>query len=165
MCVCVCVCVCLSVCLSIYVVCVFCMSPRIVLLTGKRGRPKLYINHEQLEFLRDMQLSWTEIARVFGISRMTLYTRRIELGLTENYSSISANALAQEVSSIKNDMPEAGEMMIQGVLHSRGIRVQRWKLRDAIHEMDLVNTPLRWRPRIQRRPYSVPGSNALWHLG
>ena len=62
-------------------------------------------------------------------------------------------------------MPHAGERMIQGILHSRGIRIQRWRVRDTIHEVDPINTPLRWKPRIQRRPYSVAGSNALWHLG
>ena len=56
--------------------------------------------------------------------------------LTENYSSISASALAQKVSSIKNDMPEAGERMDQGILHSHGIWVQRSKLRDAMHEVN-----------------------------
>ena len=117
------------------------------MFTGKRGRPKLLVDSEQLEFLRDMQLSWTEIARLFGISRMTLYSRRVELGLTENYSFISDSDLVGAVSSIKGNMPHAGERMIQGILHSRGIRIQRWRVRDTIHEVDPINTPLRWKPR------------------
>ena len=52
-------------------------------------------------------------------------------------------------------MPQSGERIIQGVLHSHGTKVQCWRLRDTIHEIDPINTPLRWRPRIQRRPYSV----------
>ena len=112
-----------------------------------------------------MQLSWTEIAHFYGISQMILYNRRVELGLTENYTSISDSTLAEQVSSIKASMPESGERMIQGVLHSCEIRVQCRRLRDAIHEVDPINTPLQWKPRIQRQPYSVAGANALWHLG
>ena len=112
-----------------------------------------------------MQISWTEVAKLFGISRMTLYSRRVELGLIENYSCISDGDLAEAVSSIKRNMPNVGERMVQGILHSHGVRIQRWRIRDAIHEVDPINTPLRWKPRIQRRPYSVGGSNALWHLG
>ena len=50
-------------------------------------------------------------------------------------------------------------------LRSMGISVQRWKLRQALHAMEPICTTLRWRPRIQRRPYDVPGPMSLWHLG
>ena len=112
-----------------------------------------------------MQLSWTEIAKLYGVSRMTLYRKRMEMGIPDRYSVISDDSLLLQVSSIKNEMPDAGENMLAGVLHSRGIQVSRRRIREALHEIDPINTTLRWAPRIKRRPYSVAGANALWHLG
>ena len=47
------------------------------------GRPKLFIQKEQITFLHDLKFSWTQIASLFGISRRTLYTMRCEYGLTD----------------------------------------------------------------------------------
>ena len=76
-----------------------------------------------------MQLTWSEIARMLGISRMTLYKRRMELGLTERYTTISDGLLVEQVLLIKKSMPQSGERIIRGVLHSHGTKVQRWRLR------------------------------------
>ena len=46
-----------------------------------------------------------------------------------------------------------------------GCRRNSCTVRNIIHYLDPISTSLRWAPCIQRRPYSVPGSNALWHLG
>lgn len=45
-----------------------------------------------------------------------------------------------------------------------GLRVTRRKLRQAIHSVDPLGTMLWWGTPIIRRPYSVKGPNALWHL-
>ena len=47
---------------------------------GSRGRPKFIIKREQLLFLHDLRLSWTNIAVLFGVSRRTMYNVRSELG-------------------------------------------------------------------------------------
>lgn len=62
-------------------------------------------------------------------------------------------------------MPDIGERMMQGTLRSRGTVVPRRRVREVIHRIDPINVLLRWQPRIQRKPYSVPGPNSLWHLG
>ena len=36
-----------------------------------------------------------------------------------------------------------------GALRSRGIFIQRWKLRQAIHAIDPISASLRWCPRVQ----------------
>lgn len=74
-----------------------------------RGRPKVFISKEQIEFLRELRLSWTKIASLFGICRRTLYRIRSEYGLMEpyNFTHISDNDLDSHISSIKNLMPEA----------------------------------------------------------
>ena len=60
--------------------------------------------------------------------------------------------------------PGIGQNRMIGALHSRGIRVQRWKVRELMRELDLVGTALRWRGTICRRKYNVRGPNALWHI-
>ena len=38
-------------------------------------------------------------------------------------------------------------------------------LRKVIHDIDPINTALRWNAKLHRRTYSVPGPNSLWHFG
>ena len=61
-------------------------------------------------------------------------------------------------------MPNVGEKVLHGILKSKGIRITRRKLRLAVHAVDPLDTVLRWRILIIRRPYSVSGSSALWHI-
>ena len=83
--------------------------------SGGRGRPKVFVSKEQIEFLRELRLSWTKIA-LFGICRRTLYRIRSEYGLMDpyNYTHISDYNLDRQVSSIKQLMPEAGQSMVKG---------------------------------------------------
>ena len=41
--------------------------------TGRRGRPRFDVSKEQLEYLASLSFTWTEIAVLLGISRMTVY--------------------------------------------------------------------------------------------
>ena len=52
--------------------------------------------------------------------------------------------------------------MLRGALLSRGIIVQRERIRSSIRRVDPISQSLRSRCRISRRPYSVPGPNSLW---
>jgi len=63
-------------------------------------------------------------------------------------------------------MPELGQSMVIGRLHSMGFHVQRERVRVAIRAVDPLNTALH-APRVltRRQPYSVPGPNSLWHIG
>ena len=55
--------------------------------------------------------------------------------------------------------------MVMGALRSCGIVVPRMRLRKALHSIDPISSSLRWRPRVQRRSYCVPGPMSLWHIG
>ena len=61
-------------------------------------------------------------------------------------------------------MPEIGQSMVIGRLHSMGFHsVQRERVRVAIRAVDPLNTALRAPGALTRRqPYSVPGPNSLW---
>ena len=121
------------------------------MVAGKRGRPKLLIDREQLEFLVELQFSWTDIASLFGISRRTLFRKRMELGIPSKYSVLDDEELLSQVSSIKKEMPQAGEKILAGILNSRGILIPRRRVREALHEVDPIATSLRWAPRIKQR--------------
>ena len=49
------------------------------------GRRRFSITKEQLEYLH---FSWTEIARILGVSRMTVHRRRAEYGMLSNPSQL-----------------------------------------------------------------------------
>ena len=134
--------------------------------TGSRGRPKISVRREVVEFLHDLRLSWTKISQMLGISRKTLYTIRQEHGLTEshNFTAISDVDLDDCVRRIKNRMPEAGQSMVNGALCAQGVHVPLLRMRESLLRVDPVCTALRWAAPISRRVYSVPASNYLWHI-
>ena len=57
-----------------------------LLYSGMQGRPSFNIHRIQLEYLRQLNFSWTEIADLVGVSRMTIYRRRIEFGMLDDNS-------------------------------------------------------------------------------
>ncbi len=133
---------------------------------GLRGRPKFYVTKEQLQYLRSLSFSWTGIAKMLTISRMTLYRRRVEYQmLDERHSSISNQQLIRRVQQIRTEHPQVGQTFISGRLRSLGYRVTRERVRQTIHFLDPLSV-LRWKGIVtRRRPYSVPGPNSLWHIG
>ena len=48
---------------------------------GRRGRPRFDIPREQLVYLASLSFNWVQIASILGVSRMTMYRRRQELGI------------------------------------------------------------------------------------
>ena len=126
----------------------------------------IVLDMEQIHHLRSIGLSWKAISQVLGVSQSTLYRRRVEANMTENcrFSDISDDDLLK-LQEIRLSLPDSGERILSGSLRSCGIVVPRWRLREAIHRIDPISTTLRWRPRIKRKPYSVPGPMSLWHIG
>ena len=45
------------------------------------GRPRFNITYDQLLYLHSLSFSWEQIAGILGVSRMTIYRRRVEFGL------------------------------------------------------------------------------------
>ncbi len=136
-------------------------------VTGTRGRPRFQISKQQLEYLRSLSFSWTAIADMLMVSRMTVYRRRVEFGLlVEPHFSITDQELIRMVQYITVQHPQVGQSFISGRLRSLGYRVTRERVRQAIRTCDPLNAALRWQGMsTSRRPYSVPGPNSLWHIG
>ena len=132
-----------------------------------RGRPRFAISREQLDYLHALSFSWTEISSLLGVSRMTIYRRRLEYDITTDPQSFISNQRLQEVvEQLQMELPQIGQSMILGRLRSMGYRVTKQRVRDVIRDNDPLNSALRWEGiALTRRPYSVPGPNSLWHIG
>lgn len=135
--------------------------------TSRRGRPRFIVSCEQLLYLRSLSFTWTEIASLLGVSRMTVFRRRQEFGILNDPSiEINDAELRVVLSQIRRTFPELGEKMVIGHLRSLGYNVTRSRVRNAIRVTDPINVALRWQGNLTvRRPYSVPGPNSLWHIG
>ena len=140
---------------------------QVVHLPGRRGRPAFGIASSQLEYLHSLGFTWTEMAALLGVSRMTLYRRRHEFGMLNNPArTVSDQELTQHVQRLRASSPYTGESMILGQLRALNVNVSRERVRHTIRQIDPLNTLLRWGGNLtSRRPYSVPGPNSLWHIG
>ena len=133
---------------------------------GRRGRPRFDVSRSQLEYLASMYFTWTEIAALLGVSRMTVYRRRRELNVLNQGQSISDSDLRSTIREIQVRSPNIGEVMILGQLRAQHYAVTRARVRHVIQELDPLNVALRGPQGLTaRRPYSVPGPNSLWHIG
>ena len=136
-----------------------------VLHTNGRGRPRFVITRGQLEYLRSLLFSWTQIASLLGVSRMTVYRRRGLLD-EETTNVLDDNELDEVLCDLCRELPYIGESLVMGRMHAMGHRVSRERIRESIHRTDPFNTALRWGGSLRScRPYSVPGPNSLWHIG
>jgi hypothetical protein len=128
------------------------------------GRRRYIVPLERIEVLRSTGMSWTAIANCLGISTKTLQRRREEYGMCDTYSEISSEELETNVRDILRLTPFSGESYVRGALRGRGINVQRWRVRNAIRNIDPINRAIRRRYTIQRRLYNVKKPNHLWHV-
>lgn len=94
------------------------------------GRPPVVLSREKITELLSLDLSYTQIARVLGVSRTTLYKKMTDLGITHKakYSTITDEQLDNTIKNIYRDQHSMGEIMLMGHLKSRGLDVQRSRL-------------------------------------
>lgn len=124
------------------------------------GRPRIPVDRDQLQYLRELNFTWSEVSSILGVSIKTLQRRAKEWNIL-TYSIITAQELDDVLREILFEFPTAGEVMLNGHLRSKGIHVQREKLRNSIHR---VRGHQVLHPHIIRRSYNVPGPNYLWHV-
>ena len=125
----------------------------------------LGINIDQVELLRTVGYSRQEVADAIGASRTTVWRCLQEQNITlSSYTDISDQDLYDLVRTIQRNFPNAGLVMIQGHLHSQGVHVQRYRVRESVAHNDPICREIRWHQVLSRRTYSVPGPNSLWHI-
>uniref|UniRef100_A0AAZ1XLS2 Integrase catalytic domain-containing protein n=2 Tax=Oreochromis aureus TaxID=47969 RepID=A0AAZ1XLS2_OREAU len=116
--------------------------------------------------MRDLGFSWMAISQMLSVNVRTLYNHRIQLGLVDygTFNNISNVDLDHLITEILTHTPGSGESYISGSLRGRGIRVQRWRVRERLRIVDPVGKALRRRRAIQRRVYNVTVPNQVWHI-
>ena len=142
----------------------FCRDNELCAGTLQIGGPQLDVQKEDILALKKLNYSWTKVARLLGISRQTLYRRLEEFDISESFTEISSSDLDQLLQEIKAEHPNSGEVMLNGYLLERGVKISRATLRSAIHRVDHANTVSRKSLVIKRRVYNVSHPNALWHI-
>lgn len=135
-------------------------------LSHIRGRPSICIPEEQLAMLLGFHFKVTDIARVLMVSPRTIRRRIIQYGLEEtaSYSDMSDGDLDSLVSDFVHHNPNSGLRSLEGLLRSQGIRIQRQRVRESLMRVDPRGMEARFGMLVQRKKYSVPLPNSLWHL-
>ena len=132
------------------------------------GRPEMIVDIEQVVHLRCLGFKWNAIADMIGISVRTLHCRRQDANVSEllSFTEISDEEVCRQLFLMKEEFPDIGEHMAVGLFKSKGIIIPRRRVRDAFHQVDTINTSLRWHGRIKKKPTLFPGSQCpLWHIG
>lgn len=139
-------------------------NPCTVENTGRTGRPRYIITDIQIRMLREEGFRWADVARLLGVSPITLRRRReeFEMPIGNNFDDIPDEVLDNLVGELLHITPQAGRHIVQGALRSRGLRIQRERIRNSIVRVDPITSTLRNARRVVRRRYSVPCPNALW---
>ena len=129
------------------------------------GSPVYDIPKPVLENLLENGCIVSYISKLLSVSESTIYRRMTQFGLSKmNFSQISDNDLDLKLGEIMKDFPLCGENLLRQMIILKGIRVQRWRLRESVHRMDTHGVRDRQAGRLHRRVYNVMGPNHLWHI-
>ena len=123
-------------------------TTQLALSKSTGGRPAYNITKEMIEQLRETGMNWTSIATCLGISDQTLYRRRIEFGVENNFTEITNEELDRQIQETLNLTPYSGEIYVRGSLKGRGINVQRFRIRESLNRIDGIG-------RAVRRQYAI----------
>ena len=103
-----------------------------------------------------------------NVSTRAIERRMAEFGLSirSTYSEVQDDQLDRIILELMRSFPNTGYRRMSGMLTSRGIRVQQWRIREAMRRANPVGVMLRALElrTVHRRHYWVPGPLALWHV-
>lgn len=129
------------------------------------GRPRISREKDQLEFLIEQGFRINDIGNMFSCSRRTVERRMNAYCISsDRYSLMNDLELDTVVKEITVLFPPCGEKSIYGRLRSRGIHIQRERMRASLRRVDPSGVLSRCRSVLHRRVYCVKSANALWHI-
>ena len=115
--------------------------------------------------LRELKYTWEQVVEVLLVSRVTLWRRLTEMGITTSaYTHISNAELDSIMERLVHNYPNNGTVMMWGQLRSINIIVPRMRVQDCLTRVCRRGVELRERRTITRRAYGVPSPNSLWHI-
>ncbi len=124
---------------------------------NRQGRPKFDITAEQMRLLLAAHFTVPGIASLLHVSTRTIERRVQEFGLSarQRYTDIQDERLDMIVTEIKEVNPNCGSKMLTGYLRSRGIIIQRERIRDSLSRVDPIGIASRRCHAVHRRTYKV----------
>lgn len=142
------------------------MAPVEVTNLGGQGRPRKVVDKGWLTEAMSTRrkITFAKLASALNIHRNTLRHYLKSYDLYDRYSSISDDNLDILVKVFKSEKPDSGLRYLVGFLRTHGVRVQRCRVTSSLQRVDPVGQVLRQQKITERRKYSVPRSNHLWHL-
>jgi len=109
------------------------------------GRPAYNVTKEMIEQLCETEMNWRSIATCLGIPDQTIYSRRIEFGLENNFTEITDKELDRQIQQTLNLTPYGGETYVRGSLKHKGINIQRFRIRESLLRIDGIGRAVgRW---------------------
>ncbi|XP_071488102.1 uncharacterized protein [Diadema antillarum] len=131
-----------------------------------RGRPKVEMTREQLITLHKSGYTARRMALLFHCSTSLVYKRLYEEGIKmrDKFSTITDEELKAVIADLQKFFPNSGAEMMTGLLHTRGLTLQRSRVRKCLSEVNPPATAERWGHSVSRRVYKVGAPNSLWHI-
>lgn len=128
-----------------------------------RGRPKVAIHKDQLQYLVEQGFRVKDISEMFMCCTRTIERKMKKYNIIlRNYTPIcDPDGVVKEITSL---FPNGGEKTVSGRLKSYEILIKRERVREALRRVDPLGVRARCRSVLHRRVYSVPSPNALWHI-
>ncbi len=133
--------------------------------TGERAQPKIMLDMMDVNLMRRTGRSWNHIAEHFKVDPRTVRKRFREQALPDPYAlaTLTDEQLDEQVLKGLQYNKEMGEVILFGMLKSKGYRVPLPRIRESRKRVD---------PRVKRnhvtkttrRVYSVPGPLSLVHI-
>ena len=124
-----------------------------------------YVCVLQVELLREMRYSWSEVADVLMISRTTLWRKLNDMNIPlSSYTTISNSDLDSVMSVLVSRFPQNGVVMMWGHLKSINIFITRQKVAESLMRVSPQLVQHRQSSSISRHVYNVPSPNYLWHI-
>ena len=80
------------------------------------------------------------------------------------FSNIGDDELDEIIRGISNSYPNFGLRMMKGYLQSKGVHVQRKRIRYSFLQIDPIGLMQRWKMAIKRWTYNVKYPLSLWHI-
>lgn len=134
-------------------------------INSECGPPKFDIPKSVLKSVLENGFKISDISKLLSVSESTIYRRMSQFGLSKmNFTQIDDSDLDLTLGQIIKEFPLCGETLLQQMLLLKGIRVQRWRLRECMHRLDTAGVQARRTGRLHRRVYNVMGPNHLWHI-
>ncbi|XP_052088233.1 uncharacterized protein LOC127734689 [Mytilus californianus] len=99
-----------------------------------------------------------------SVSSIKRRLRDYRILLRRRYAVISDTDLDNHVRRITQFNRSLGQRMVQGILKTEGIVLQRRRVAESLIRVDEAGVAIRWCRTIRRRSYQVSGPNALWHV-